>query len=84
MDWNLLMDSLFSLGASACSALLVYGGWLCYLAPSGETLKDLSKADCPRAERLRSSSAKFSSGAALPLLVAVIALGISGLFHTLA
>lgn len=83
MDWNLLMDSLFFLGASACSGFLVYGGWICYPAPSGETLNDLSKADCPRAARFRTSSARLSSGAALPLLVVVFALCTSGISHFL-
>lgn len=75
MDWNLLLDCLFFLGASACSGFLVYGGWLCCLGPSGVPLNDHSKADCARTVRFRASSAQISSRAAMSLLVAGFALG---------
>lgn len=75
MDWNLLLDCLFFLGASACSGFLLYGGWLCCRAPSGESPNEHSKADCARTVRFRASSAQVSLRAAMPLLVAGFALG---------
>ena len=84
MNWTVIVDIRFALGATACAAFLVYGAWLCRGAFGMEPPKTQSKTNERRRMRLDPRSGEISSSAAMPLVVAVLALGTSGIARLLA
>ena len=83
MNWTMIVDILFALGATACAAFLVYGGWLCRRALNLELPKTQLKSTGGPQTRPDARPVEFSSSVAMPLLAAVLALDTSGIAQLL-
>ena len=79
MNWTIFFDIVFALGALAGAGFLAYGGWLCRLIRKPESPVEPVNRKAGDPAPIVGRPVELSSSVAMPLLVAVIALGGGGI-----